>query len=152
MSLIHEKLYRSENLTKIDFNEYIRDLANGLFQSRGVTGKIELTLNIEKISLGIDHSIPCGLIINELITNSIKYAFPEDRKGEIKVSLHINDENMIELVVSDNGVGIPEDLDFRNTESLGLHLVTILAEGQLHGKIDLDRGNGTEFKIKFEEG
>lgn len=152
MSLIHEKLYRSENLTKIDFNEYIRDLANVLFQSRGVTGKIELTLNIEKISIGIDHAIPCGLIINELITNSIKYAFPDDRKGEIKVSLRLNDENMIELVVSDNGVGIPEDVDFRNSESLGLRLVTKLAEDQLHGKIDIDRSNGTEFKIKFEVG
>ncbi len=152
MSLIHEKLYRSENLTNIDFNEYIRDLANVLFQSRGVTGKIELTLNIEKISIGIDHAIPCGLIINELITNSIKYAFPDDRKGEIKVSLRLNDENMIELVVSDNGVGIPEDVDFRNSESLGLRLVTKLAEDQLHGKIDLDRSNGTEFNIKFDVG
>ncbi len=151
MSLIHEKLYCSENLTNIDFNEYIRDLANFLFQSRGVTGKIELTLNIEKISIGIDHAIPCGLIINELITNSIKYAFPDDRKGEIKVSVQLNDENMIELVVSDNGVRIPEDVDFRNSESLGLRLVTMLAEDQLHGKIDLDRSNGTEFKIKFRE-
>ena len=150
MSLIHEKLYRSTDFSKIEFNEYIRDLAIGLFQSHGVkSGTIELILNIENVSLGIDHAIPCGLIINELITNSLKYAFPEDRKGELKVSLRKFNENMVELAISDNGVGIPYDVDFRKTESLGLRLVTILAEDQLHGKIDLDRSRGTEFKIIF---
>jgi PAS domain S-box-containing protein len=152
MSLIHEKLYSSNDFAKIDFNEYIRELANSLFKSRGITGIIELKIDIENVSIGIDHAIPCGLIINELITNSIKYAFPGDRKGEIKVSLHLNDENMNELVVSDNGVGIPEYIDFRKTESLGLRLVTILVENQLNGTIDMDRNNGTEFKIKFKRG
>jgi PAS domain S-box-containing protein len=151
MSLIHEKLYRSKDLAKIEFSEYIRDLVNGLFQSHGVkTGTIVLNINVDNFSLGIDQAVPCGLLINELITNSLKYAFPEDRKGEINISLHLNDENMVELVVSDNGVGIPSDLDFRKTESLGLRLVTILAEDQLQGKIDLDRSRGTEFKIKFK--
>jgi PAS domain S-box-containing protein len=151
MSLIHEKLYFSKDLAKIEFNEYISDLANSLFQSQGVkVGTIELSLNIENVSLGIDQGIPCGLIINELITNSLKYAFPDGRKGEIKVSLCLNDENMVELVVGDNGVGIPDDIDFRKTESLGLRLVTILAEDQLHGEINLDRSRGTEFKIKFK--
>ena len=153
MSLIHEKLYRSKDLSKIEFNEYIRDLANGLFQSYGVkSGSIELIINVENVSLGIDHAIPCGLIINELITNSLKYAFPENKKGEIKVSLHLINENMVELAVSDNGMGIPCNVDFRKTESLGLRLVTILAENQLQGKIDLDRSRGTEFKIKFNGG
>lgn len=153
MSLIHEKLYRSKDLAKIEFNEYIRDLVNGLFQSHGVkTGTIVLNINVDNVSLGILHAIPCGLLINELITNSLKYAFPEDRKGEISVSLHLNNENMVELKVSDNGVGIPSDVDFRKTESLGLRLVTILAEDQLQGKIDLDRSRGTEFIIKFKGG
>ena len=88
--------------------------------------------------MDIDHAIPCGLIINELITNSLKYAFPEDRKGEIKVSFHLM-MKIFELIVSDNGVGIPYDVDFRKTESLGLRLVTILVENQLKGKIDLDQ-------------
>lgn len=153
MSLIHEKIYRSRDLAKIDLKEYIRDLANAIFQSRGVkTGTLILNINIENVQLGIDHSIPLGLIINELITNSLKYAFPGDRKGEIKVSLHLIDENTFELIVSDNGVGIPSDMDFRKTESLGLHLVTILVENQLKGKIDLDRSKGTEFNIKFQAG
>lgn len=153
MSLIHEKLYRSKDLAKIEFNEYIRDLANGLFQYHGVkTGTIELKINVDNVSLGILHAIPCGLLINELITNSLKYAFPKDRNGEISVSLHLNDENVVELKVSDNGVGIPSDVDFRKTESLGLRLVTILAEDQLQGKIDLDRSRGTEFIIKFKGG
>jgi two-component sensor histidine kinase len=151
MSLIHEKLYRSRNLAKIELNEYIRDLAKAIFQSRGVkTGTIVLTINIENVQLGIDQSIALGLIINELITNSLKYAFPGDRKGEIKVSLHLNDENTFELIVSDNGNGIPYDLNYRKTESLGLRLVTILVENQLKGKIDLDRSKGTEFNIKFQ--
>jgi len=153
MSLIHEKLYRSKDLEKIEFNGYIRDLLNHLFQSHGLkTGEIILNLNVDNVSLGIDQAIPCGLLINELITNSLKYAFPEDRKGEINVSLHLNDENMVELVVGDNGVGIPSNVDFRKTESLGLRLVTILAENQLQGKIDLDRTRGTEFKIEFKDG
>jgi PAS domain S-box-containing protein len=153
MSLIHEKLYRSKDLAKIEFDEYIRDLVNGLFQSHGVkTGTIELKINVDNVSLGILHAIPCGLLINELITNSLKYAFPDDRKGKISVSLHLNNENMVELKVSDNGVGIPSDVDFRKTESLGLRLVTILVEGQLKGKIDLDRSRGTEFIIRFKGG
>jgi PAS domain S-box-containing protein len=153
MSLVHEKLYMSKDLANIEFKEYIRDLVNGLFQSHGVKAEtIELKINVGNVLLGIDHAIPCGLIINELITNSLKYAFSDKRKGEIKVSLHINHENMVELIVSDNGMGIPSDLDFRKTESLGLRLVTILSEDQLHGNIDLDRSRGTEFKIKFNGG
>ena len=150
MSLIHEKLYRSRDLEKIDLKEYIRDLGNAIFQSCGVKkGTIGLNINIENVQLGIDHSIPLGLIINELITNSLKYAFPGDRNGEIKISLHLIDEKTFELIVSDNGVGIPYNVDFRKTESLGLRLVTLLVENQLKGKIDLDRSKGTEFNIRF---
>jgi len=153
MSLIHEKLYRSRDLEKIDLKEYIRDLANAIFQSCGVkNGIITLNINIDNVQLGIDHSIPLGLIINELITNSLKYAFPGDKKAEIKVSLHLIEEKTFELIVSDNGVGIPYDVDFRKTESLGLRLVTLLVENQLKGKIDLDRTKGTEFNIKFQGG
>ncbi|MCZ7384545.1 MAG: PAS domain S-box protein [Candidatus Methanoperedens sp.] len=151
MYIIHEKLYRSKDLEKIEFNEYIRDLANGLLQSHGVeAGKVELNINVGDTSLGIDFAIPCGLIINELITNSLKYAFPDGRNGKISISLHPFNKNMFELVVSDNGVGFPSDVDFRKTESLGLRLVTILAENQLHGQIDLNRSGGTEFTIKFK--
>lgn len=150
MALIHEKLYYSENLANIDSREYIQTLVHSLFQSYGVSmSRISLQLNVEDVSLDIDTAIPCGLIINELVSNSLKHAFPE-RKGEICVGLHtVNGD--IELVVSDNGIGIPEDVDFSDTQSLGLHLVSVLAEGQLRGEITLSRTKGTEFRITFSE-
>jgi len=152
MSLVHEKLYQSKDLVRIDFKEYIMDMSKGLLQAYGADrGKIALNIDVEDISLNIDSAIPCGLIINELVTNSLKYAFPDRKTGEIKIALRSTDENMIELVVGDNGIGIPEDIDIKRTRSLGLHLVTMLAENQLHGEISLDRSNGTEFKIKFKE-
>jgi two-component sensor histidine kinase len=152
MSLVHEKLYQSKDLAKIDFNEYICEMVADLIHSYDVnSGRITLNTNIENILIDIDFAIPCGLIINELVTNSLKYAFPAGTQGEIKIAFRSIDENenMLELVVSDNGVGIPKDLDFRKTESLGLHLVTTLAENQLHGEINLNRSKGTEFRIKF---
>jgi len=152
MSLIHEKLYQSKDLAKIDFNEYINDLVSNLFESYEVNpGKINLNMNIENIQLNIEFAIPCGLITNELVTNSLKYAFSSNIRGEIKIAFSKTEENMFELVICDNGIGLPKDLDFRKTESLGLHLVTILAENQLHGEIDLYRNEGTGFKIKFRE-
>jgi len=150
MSLVHEKLYQSRDLRNIDFKEYINDLGINLFQSYEIhSGKIKLNLNVEDILLDIDLAIPTGLIINELITNSLKYAFPDGMKGEINVLFRSMNENMLELVVSDNGIGLPENLDFRKIRTLGLHLVTILAENQLHGKIDMNRIKGTEFRISF---
>ncbi|MCZ7397569.1 MAG: PAS domain S-box protein [Candidatus Methanoperedens sp.] len=150
MSLVHEKLYQSEDLAKIDFYNYINDLVANLFQSYAAnSGKITLNISIENIQIDIDLAIPCGLIANELITNSLKYAFPEGTEGEIKIAFRKKEENMLEFVISDDGIGLPKDLDFRKTESLGLHLVTILAENQLHGEINLIRGKGTEFQIKF---
>lgn len=151
MSLIHEKLYQSRDLSKIDLRGYIRDLVTGLFQSYEVdAGKIALDIDVQNVPIGINSAIPCGLVINELVSNSLKYAFPQGRAGEIKISLRSVDD-MIELIVADNGVGIPGDIDFRKTESWGLRLVKILAENQLHAEINLDRSKGTEFKIKFRE-
>ena len=152
MALIHEKLYRSKDLANIDFNDYIKNLVNDLFISYKVsTGKITMKMNIEAVSFGIDTAIPCGLIVNELVSNSLKYAFPKGKDGEIKISLRTLEEGDIELIVSDNGVSIPKDLDFRNTESLGLRLITNLTEKQLQGKVELNRNKGTEFQIKFKE-
>ena len=150
MSLVHEKLYQSKDLRNIDFKEYINDLGTNLFQSYEIhSGNIKLNMNVEDILLDIDLAIPTGLIINELITNSLKYAFPDGMKGEINVLFRSMNENMLELVVNDNGIGLPENLDFRKTRTLGLHLVTVLAENQLHGSIDMNRIKGTEFRIKF---
>jgi len=151
MALVHEKLYQSRDFTKIDFNIYARDLVKGLFHSYGdISNSIVTDIKVENVSLGIDSAIPCGLIINELVTNSLKHAFPDGRKGEIKVFLGQIGENEFELVVHDDGIGIPEGIDFDNSNTLGLHLVKILAENQLHGEINVDRENGTGFKINFK--
>ncbi|MCP4023824.1 MAG: PAS domain S-box protein, partial [Desulfobacteraceae bacterium] len=151
MALIHEKLYQSKDFTRIDFSTYVETLVRGLTESFAADpGKIAVKTEVEDIVIGIDNGIPCGLIINELVSNSLKYAFPQDRSGEIMVTLCSINENEVELTVSDDGIGIPEDLDFRNTESLGLHLVKILAQRQLGGKIKLDKTKGTKFHIRFK--
>jgi len=147
MALIHGELYKSEYLAKIDFDSYIKHLANSLFRTYETTGKIVLKIEVEDVSLSINSAIPCGLILNELISNSLKYAFPEEREGEIKITLR-GIEDKIELVVSDDGIGVPEDLDLQNVESLGLQLVIALVK-QLEGTIKLERNGGTTFKITF---
>jgi PAS domain S-box-containing protein len=150
MALVHEKLYESKDLANIDFDEYIERLVQTLFRSYGVNReKIRLKLNIERVMLKIDKAIPCGLIVNELVLNSLKHAFADGDTGEIEVSLVLINENETELAVSDNGIGIPEELDFRSTASLGLKLVNILTD-QIDGKLDLDRSKGTKFQIRFK--
>lgn len=155
MALIHEKLYRSKDFANVEFNDYIKDLVNDLFVSYKVSASnVELKMDIDTISLGIDTAIPCGLIINELVSNSLKYAFPKGKDGEIRISLHRLselDSDLFELIVCDNGVGIPQDLDISKVESLGLRLITNLAENQLQGKVEINRDKGTKFKITFKE-
>jgi len=155
MALIHEKLYQSKDLAHIHFNDYVQSLTESLMRSYQISNRgIASRLDLEDICLSIDVAIPCGLIINELIANSLQHAFPQQeedgRKGMIRVSLHLKEDDMIELIVSDNGIGIPESIDFRNSESLGLQLVTNLTTYQLKGKIELLKGRGTTFKICFK--
>ncbi|HEY9245268.1 MAG TPA: histidine kinase dimerization/phosphoacceptor domain -containing protein [Candidatus Methanoperedens sp.] len=151
MSLVHEKLYNSKDFTRIDFKDYITDMVSVLFESYSVhTDNVKLNINVENIFLPIDSAIPCGLIINELVTNSLKYAFPDGRKGEIKIELHKTEGNYLEILVSDNGIGMPDEFDFEKTDSLGLQLVSILGKNQLDGRIDLDLSKGTEFQIRFK--
>jgi two-component sensor histidine kinase len=99
----------------------------------------------------VDTAIHCGLIINELVSNSLKHAFPGDQSGEIRISLRSAEENEFELVVTDNGTGLPKDMDFRNTETFGLQMVNLLVEGKLCGSLKLNHENGTEFQIRFKE-
>lgn len=151
MALVHERLYQSEDLASIDFHEYVSLLINSLFRSYGVnTEKITLKTDIEDVLLGVDIAIPCGLIINELVSNSLKYAFPEDKEGEIKITLRTSDESAMALTVADNGIGMPGDLDLTNSGSLGLKLVKILTD-QIDGQIELDRSEGTKFRIGFKK-
>ena len=168
MALVHERLYRTEDLAHIDFGDYIRNLAVDIFHSFGANAShVRLHVDAEDITLPIDTAIPCGLIINELITNALKYAFPfvqgqdrpGDRKGELVIEMKRREQEKaslvtghwsIELVVRDNGIGIPEDLDFKTAHSLGLNLVTSLAK-QIRGEIELNREGGTEWRIRFGE-
>ncbi|XWK86731.1 MAG: PAS domain S-box protein [Phormidium sp.] len=150
MALIHEKLYQSKGLARIDAVDYIHDLTDNLFRSYNVnTNSIKLNLQIEHIELDIDTAIPCGLIINELVSNSLKYAFVDKGKGELYISFsHQEESQEITLVISDNGIGLPADFDVTEIESLGLQLVYNLTE-QLDGKIEINSDQGASFKITF---
>lgn len=149
MSIIHEKLYQSDDLTHINIKEYIEKLIKDLLYSYAVSN-VRQILDIKEIKMNIETALPCGLIISELVSNSLKYAYNrEDDDNELKLSLTtIGDK--FELIISDNGVGLPPNFDYKNTESLGLQLVNNLVE-QLDGEIELDKNNGTQFKIVFKE-
>ncbi|WP_424358372.1 PAS domain S-box protein [Methanocella sp. MCL-LM] len=149
MALIHEKLYQSRDIAHIDFGEYAGSLTAYLARSYTSNPGVNISIDIRDISLGIDQAIPCGLIINELVSNSLKYAFKDGRSGEIKVNLTIEAGKYV-LVVSDDGAGLPEGFDFRDSPSLGLQLVNTLVE-QIEGTINMDSERGTKFTITFEK-
>lgn len=152
MALIHEKLYRSKDLSRIHFSEYVRDLINHLQRSYSASSQgVQIQIPDRPIWLNIDIAVPCGLIINELVSNALKHAFPNSEPdGIIEVDLTAQTGHQLTLIVRDNGVGFPEGLNFRNTESLGLELVCTLTE-QLRGTIELKRGQGTCFEIQFTD-
>ncbi|BDZ69600.1 hypothetical protein GCM10025861_01170 [Methanobacterium petrolearium] len=150
MAMVHEKLYKSDSFSKINFKEYLKNLVSDIFYSYGIKMEtINWELDIEDVNIGIDTAIPLGLIINELITNSVKYAFPNHGKGNIKTIFKLKNQGYV-LIISDNGIGIPEDLEPGKTETLGLQLVMSLVK-QLDGTLKLDRENGTRYTIKFKE-
>ena len=149
MALIHERLYQSKDFTRIDFAYYIRSLTVYLFHSYRVDSNlVRLKTDVRDVHLDINRAIPCGLIVNELVSNSLKHAFPGGREGEIFIKFYFNKQGKIILVVRDNGIGFPEDIDFRSTESFGMQVVNDLTE-QLRGTIELDRKGGTTFKVVF---
>ncbi len=149
MAIIHEKLYQSKDLSEINFAEYLRDLTSNIYSSYGVSmGMIKLEINADNnIFLDINNAIPCGLMINEIITNAIKHAFPNGQSGEIQIDFHKNNDEY-NLTVQDNGVGLPEDLSLENSESLGMRLIYALVL-QLDAKIKVSSENGTLFHITF---
>jgi PAS domain S-box-containing protein len=148
IALIHENLYRSRNYANVQFSAYIKELISNIFHATGVSlENIEFTINIEDTPLSVDKAIPCGLILNELITNAVKHAFPEGR-GVLRVELKKLNEKDILLAVSDNGVGLPPQFEIGKSKSLGMILVSTLA-GQLDGRLEIARDNGTSFQITF---
>jgi two-component sensor histidine kinase/PAS domain-containing protein len=152
VALIHQRLQQSKDTVSVELSEYIRDLTTVLLHSCGRdTAVIKLSLDLEKnVVIGIDTAVPCGLIVNELVSNSLKHAFPDGHGGEIKISLQTDDADLITLVMGDSGVGLPNGLDFRKSDSLGLQLVMSLIS-QLSGSIDVDTSSGTRFTICFRE-
>jgi len=151
IALIHEKLYRSQDLSRINFSEYVQSLAVHLFQFNQINSNlIKLKMNLENVFLDIQTAVPCGLILNELITNSLKHAFPEGRGGEIIVELHPLEEHTFQMVVKDNGVGIPKDLDINYTTTLGFQIAAMLVK-QIEGLMEVQKEGGTTIKIVFRE-
>lgn len=150
MALIHERLYQSTDLRRIDFAEYIQTLISDLYRTYGGNPEvIKLKMDLEPIMVDINTAVPCGLIINEMVSNVMKHAFPNGMTGDLNIKFYLKDENLI-LIVRDNGIGFPQNIDFKNTESLGLSLVNTLI-GQIDGEIEIMADNGSEFRITFPE-
>jgi PAS domain S-box-containing protein len=150
MALIHDRLYQSSHLKRIDIGDYIQTLAGDLFRTYATdSARIKLNFDIEEVMVDINTMIPLGLIVNELLSNSLKHAFPGEREGHIDIGFHSYDHSY-HLTVSDNGVGFPEDINYQDTKSLGLRLVNILTD-QIDGTIELKREAGTKFIIEFKE-
>jgi PAS domain S-box-containing protein len=151
MALIHERLYQSSDFSRIEFSQYLRNLATHLFHSYQVdASRVYLKIEAEEVHLNINTAIPCGLIVNELVSNALKHGFPEERSGELGIDLRRAEGDAYVLRVKDDGVGFPEELDFRKTETLGLQIVNTLVS-QIDASIDLVRDKGTEFTIHFQE-
>ena len=151
MALVHETLYKYKDFVRINFSEYAKTLIDYLFRAyKGELNDINLSLNLEEVHLKLDKAIPCGLIISELISNSLKYAFPNQAKGTIYLSLAFDENNYFRLMVKDDGVGFPHNWESGEVKSLGLQLVKVLTN-QLDGTLELDHKDGTEFRISFLE-
>jgi len=147
MALVHERLYRSGTLATIDFAEYLDYVVTQLLRSYHKPG-VQCVVHAEAGTLTVDDAIPCGLIVNELITNCFKHAFPDDRQGEVDVVFHAIDADLFEIVVRDTGIGFPEGADHTRMASMGMTLVNSLVD-QLGGVLTLKRSHGTVFSLRF---
>jgi PAS domain S-box-containing protein len=153
MAIIHEMLYEAEDVSRVNLSDYIARLVTILYRTYNVNHKkVALKMEMESISLGIDQATPCALVINELLSNTLEHAFPEDYtgRGELRISASLHDTE-VSIVVSDNGVGTPEGIDLESSETFGLRLIKMLITRQLYGEIELERDGGTRFTIKFEK-
>ena len=152
IALVHEKLYQSADLSHIDFHEYSVALLDNLFETFDAARRgISKTVDIGATRLSVDIAIPCGLIVNELVTNALKHAFPNDRAGTVRVALTEGAGGALDLTVGDDGVGLPEGMDPRKTASLGLDLVFTFAD-QLDAKVEIERQGGSSYRFRFRKG
>lgn len=151
MALVHEQLYASKDLARIDMVGYVRALSQELFQAYKIDPrKIDLIVRTEgNVYVDIGKAIPCGLILNELVSNALKHSFPSDGPGELQIIIHETKNKEIEIIVRDNGLGLPDDVEIQQPRSMGLYLVSGLVKKQLEGQIEVRQDNGTEFRIIF---
>jgi two-component sensor histidine kinase len=149
MAMLHDQLHRAKDFSNINLGEYIRNLAASLFSSYGVnSADVSLRLDIEDIPVAVDTAIPCGLIVNELVSNSLRHAFPEGRTGHVSLDLHARPGGCIELAISDDGRGFPESANPTDTRSLGLWLVDLLA-GQIGASVERSSIGGAQYRLVF---
>jgi two-component sensor histidine kinase len=150
MALLHEKLYQSRDFSSIDFAGYLEEIAEYLFNIYVKNPKqVSLSVETSAVVLGMDEAIPCGLIINELVSNALKHAFPSGRKGRIDIHATSNEHGWVSFTVADDGIGLPGDIDILNTGSLGLQLVAMLTR-QLLGKLEVRNEHGASFTVSFQ--
>ncbi len=151
MALVHEKLYQSQNLSEIDMGAYVREISQALVANMVSDERIELRVDIESIVLNIDYAVPLGLVVNEIVTNSLKHAFPDERSGSIAIRLRQDESGVSTLVIEDDGIGLDEGIDVIRSGSFGLQIIASLVMVQLAGTISVDRARGTRYQITFAE-
>jgi two-component sensor histidine kinase len=149
MAMIHERLYATDDIDQLDFRQYIEALARELFSAYAANSSpVCLRFELEPLSLELSQAIPCGLILNELVSNCLKYAFPNRCRGELLIALGRAENDRVTMRVADNGIGLPPGLDWRKSKTLGLRIVNILAR-QLMGTVQLGSGSGSDFSLTF---
>lgn len=152
MALVHQKLYESKDLSRINLKDYIKDLSMSMFNGYNISSdKVLLNYSLEDVDLSIDCSVSCGLVLHEIISNCFTHAFPKGNKGEISITLSVSKEKEIEISVADNGIGLPEGFDIRHSKSLGMQIIANVVDYQLKGAVEVKIEKGAEFKIKFKE-
>ena len=150
IALIHQRLYQSSDLAHVQLAHYARSLSASVFQATGVSpATVALELDLDEVSVSVERATPCGLILNELLTNALKHAFPDGRRGAVRVEIRRISPERLRLVVADDGVGLPPSVYPRDTSSLGLQLVSTLAE-QLDAELQVERDGGTTFRLEFD--
>jgi two-component sensor histidine kinase len=149
IAMIHEQLYQSRDYARVPFSEYVRNLVNNIVHAANVSAdRIAVKMEIEQVALTVDKAIPCGLILNELMTNALKHAFPDGRVGTVRVELSVVEDGSVRLAVSDDGIGMPEHETAVMQTSIGMVLITTLTE-QLQGRLTISRQNGTSLLVEF---
>ena len=151
MALVHEKLYQSQNLSEVDMGSYVREISQALVTNMVSDDRIELRVDIESLVLNIDYAVPLGLVVNEIVTNSLKHAFPDERSGVITIRLRQDASGVSRLIIEDDGIGLEKGIDVMRSGSFGLQIISSLVMVQLAGTINVDRTSGTRYEITFSE-